>query len=149
MADADLDTQLAALPTAAENADAVWDEALSGHAGAGTAGAGLSAAGSAGDPWSTLLPGAYGAGTAGYLIGNLAPAGGSVWTYTVTLPDGTTPVADVIVRVCTDIAGTNVIRSSVTNSSGIATFYLQPGTYYIFCEKDGYNFSTYDTEVVS
>lgn len=35
---ANLDTQLAALPTAAENADAVWDEASSGHATGGTFG---------------------------------------------------------------------------------------------------------------
>jgi len=44
LAAANLDAQLAALPTAAENADAAWDEALAGHAGAGTAGAALAAA---------------------------------------------------------------------------------------------------------
>lgn len=54
----------------AEIADAVWDEALAGHAGAGSAGAALSAAGTAGDPWSTLIPGAYGAGTAGKIVGD-------------------------------------------------------------------------------
>jgi hypothetical protein len=59
-----------ALPTAGANADAVWDEALAGHAVAGSAGAALSAAGSAGDPWSTALPGAYGAGTAGKIVGD-------------------------------------------------------------------------------
>lgn len=65
--------------TEAGIADAVWDEALAGHAVAGSAGAGLSAAGSAGDPWSTLLPGAYGAGTAGKILGtNLdAPVSGA------------------------------------------------------------------------
>ena len=57
-------------PSAAEIADAVWDEALAGHATVGSAGAALSAAGSAGDPWSTPLPGAYGAGTAGAIVGN-------------------------------------------------------------------------------
>lgn len=75
-------------PTAAQVADAVWDELLSGHAGAGSAGEALSAAGTAGDPWTTALPGAYGAGTAGKIIGdNLtgnaytrlgAPAGASI-----------------------------------------------------------------------
>jgi hypothetical protein len=58
-------------PSAATIADAVWDELLSGHVIAGSAGAALAAAGSAGDPWSTLLPGAYSAGTAGHIIGNL------------------------------------------------------------------------------
>lgn len=55
-------------PTAAAIADAVWDEALSGHAGAGSAGAALSGAGNAGDPWGAVLPGAYPVGTAGYLL---------------------------------------------------------------------------------
>lgn len=60
----------AAVPTAAANADAVWDEAIAGHLGAGSTGAALNAAGSAGDPWTTPLPGAYGAGTAGKIIGD-------------------------------------------------------------------------------
>jgi len=64
----------ASAPSAADVADAVWDEALAGHAGAGSAGAALTAAGSAGDPWSTALPGAYGAGTAGLLLGTTIPA---------------------------------------------------------------------------
>jgi hypothetical protein len=57
-------------PTASAIADQVWDEALSGHAISGSAGAGLSAASAAGDPWGTALPGAYGAGTAGKIIGD-------------------------------------------------------------------------------
>jgi len=56
--------------TADGAADAVWDEALSGHLTSGSTGAALNAAGSAGDPWSTSLPGAYGSGTAGYILGN-------------------------------------------------------------------------------
>ena len=51
-------------------ADAVWDEATSGHVTAGSTGAAIIAAGSAGDPWSTTLPGAYGAGTAGKIVGD-------------------------------------------------------------------------------
>lgn len=38
LASANLDTQIAALPTAAENADANWDEARSGHTTSGTFG---------------------------------------------------------------------------------------------------------------
>lgn len=41
LASANLDTQLDALPTAAETADAVWDEARAGHATAGTFGEGV------------------------------------------------------------------------------------------------------------
>ena len=58
------------IPSAASIADAVWDEAISGHLGAGSTGNALNAAGSAGDPWSTALPGAYGAGTAGKIVGD-------------------------------------------------------------------------------
>ncbi len=59
-----------AAPSAAAIADAVWDEALADHAGAGSAGEALAAAGTAGDPWIAALPGAYGAGTAGKIIGD-------------------------------------------------------------------------------
>jgi hypothetical protein len=55
---------------ASEIADQVWNETLSEHVVSGSTGAGLTAAGAAGDPWSTAVPGAYGAGTAGYLIGS-------------------------------------------------------------------------------
>lgn len=54
----------------AEIADAVWDEATSGHSTAGTTGKALTDASSAGDPWSTALPGAYSAGTAGKIMGD-------------------------------------------------------------------------------
>jgi len=61
-------------PSTEPIADAVWDEALAGHVAAGSAGAALSAAGSAGDPWDTAVPGAYAAGTAGYLLGTYLDA---------------------------------------------------------------------------
>lgn len=56
-------------PSAASVADAVWDEALSGHLSAGSTGEALNAAGAAGDPWTTALPGSYSAGQAGYIVG--------------------------------------------------------------------------------
>jgi hypothetical protein len=57
------------IPTAGAIADAVWDEAISGHAVSGSTGEALSAAGAAGDPWITALPGAYSSGQAGYIVG--------------------------------------------------------------------------------
>jgi hypothetical protein len=57
-------------PTAAAIADAVWDEAISGHLTAGTTGLALNSAGSAGDPWSTTIPASYAVGTAGRIIGD-------------------------------------------------------------------------------
>lgn len=69
-AGANIDAAITSRPSAAANADAVWDEVLAGHLTAGSTGAALNAAGGAGDPWITPLPGAYTAGQAGYIIGN-------------------------------------------------------------------------------
>lgn len=70
----DIDTAVAAgAPAASAIADAVWNEALADHLGAGSTGNALNAAGSAGDPWATALPGAYGAGSAGLLLGTTIP----------------------------------------------------------------------------
>lgn len=65
-----IDDAITSRPTAAEVADAVWDEAIAGHLTAGSTGAALNGAGAAGDPWLTALPGAYAAGTAGNIVGN-------------------------------------------------------------------------------
>lgn len=67
--------------------------------------------------------------------------------YPVTLSDGT-PVGGALVEVTTDVAGTNKIRSTYTNSFGIATFQLNPGTYYFWTRKDGYSAANPDKEVV-
>lgn len=48
MASANLDTQLNALPTAGDNANAIWDEAIAGHVTAGSTGEALDNAGSGG-----------------------------------------------------------------------------------------------------
>ena len=69
IADNAIDAAALAADAGAEIADAVWDEALAGHATAGTAGKKLS---DAGDPWATALPGAYAAGTAGKILGDKA-----------------------------------------------------------------------------
>jgi len=67
---------IAAAPTAAAIADQVWDEALSGHTGAGTAGNALSTASSGGvDPsvladaiWDEIMSGHTSAGSAGAFL---------------------------------------------------------------------------------
>jgi hypothetical protein len=85
-------------PTSAAIADAVWDEAISGHLSAGSTGNALNAAGSAGDPWTTTLPGAYGAGTAGNIIGNRIDAAvtSRMATFTYTVPPTSAAVADAV-----------------------------------------------------
>lgn len=81
---AELDSGLAGLndPTAAAVADAVWDEATSGHSTAGTTGKALTDAGGAGTPpsaadvadavWDELLSGHTTTGSAGDALGNVA-----------------------------------------------------------------------------
>ena len=54
--------------TAADIADAVWDEAIVGHLTGGSTGEALAAAGSAGDPWITDLPGSYSGADAGAIL---------------------------------------------------------------------------------
>ena len=159
LAAANLDAQLGALPTDAENADAVWDEALAGHAVVGSAGAALSAAGAAGDPWITPLPGAYVAGTAGYLMGtnldaqistccNLG-AGAVTFVYTLTSSVDGTPIDEADVWVTSDIAGANILASGRTDLAGQVTFYLDVGTHYFFRQRDGWTFINPDVEIVS
>jgi hypothetical protein len=59
------------IPTAADNADAVWEEAIADHSGtAGSTAEQLAAAGAAGDPWATALPGSYTSGQAGKIVGD-------------------------------------------------------------------------------
>ena len=72
--------------------------------------------------------------------------GATAKTYTVT--DGVNPIADVDVWVTSDIAGAVVVASGKSDSSGEVVFYLDSGvTYYIWRQKDGYNFTNPDTEV--
>ncbi len=56
------------IPTAATIADAVWDEVLSGHTTAGTAGKGLIDSSSAGNPWSTDIASGYTGTQAGNVL---------------------------------------------------------------------------------
>lgn len=107
-----IDADALAADAVAEIADGVWDEALAGHAGAGSAGEALSAAGTAGDPWTTALPGAYGAGTAGKIIGdNLNATVGSRATQTSV--DTIDDFLDT--EVAAILADTNELQTDLTN----------------------------------
>lgn len=59
-------------PTAAQIADAVWEEDLGDHSGtAGSTAEALAAAGGAGDPWITPLPGSYTGTQAGKILSDI------------------------------------------------------------------------------
>ena len=103
-----------AAPSAAAIADQVWDEALSGHLGAGSTGAKLNSVSGAGG------------------------AGAISWDVLVQV--GVTPQQGVAVWVATDAAGANVVAGTlITPSNGTVTFLLDAGTYYAFARKDGLN----------
>jgi hypothetical protein len=120
--------------SAADAADAVWEEAIADHSGTvGSTAEALAAAGAAGDPWITALPGAYGAGTAGKIVGDNINAtissrsshsAADVWAVgTRTLTSFGTLVADVATAVwgaATRIltAGTNIVLAKGTGVTG-------------------------------
>ena len=74
-------------------------------------------------------------------------AGATAKTYTLTDGDEE-PIADVDIWVTTDEAGSDVIASGKTDPYGQVTFYLDPGTVYLWRQKSGWNFDNPDTEVV-
>lgn len=133
------------IPTAAANADAVWDEATSGHVIVGSTGAAIVAAGAAGDPWSSALPGAYTAGTAGEIIGTIVADlaathsltiinvvdGGSItvtaddkWTF--TLSNSSLSLTDY-----TELAFTVKKRLSQTDEEGMVYLRTDTGLEYV------------------
>jgi len=76
-------------------------------------------------------------------------AGAITCTYTLTSTVDSSAIPGADVWVTTDLAGTNVVASGQTNSSGVFTCYLDAGTYYFWRQLAGYNFTNPDTEVVS
>lgn len=70
-------------------------------------------------------------------------AGDHIVTLTIRETDGT-PIPDVLVWLNTSDSRENAVAgSSMTNDSGEVQFFLTYGTtYYVFCHKAGYNFST-------
>ena len=78
-------------------------------------------------------------------------AGGSAGTarpYTLTDAGTAAAIVGAMVWVSTDIEGTTIIASGITNASGIVTFTLAAGTYYIWRSKAGYNFTNPDLEIL-
>lgn len=76
-------------------------------------------------------------------------AGPIEWEYTVTNSSTGLPVASATVWVSTDSAGRNVIAQTTTDNSGVATFYLTAGDYYVWRAKAGMSFTNPDSETVS
>jgi hypothetical protein len=151
------------IPTVGAIADQVWDEAIAGHAGAGSTGEALSDAGGAGTPptaeeiadqvWDEAIAGHAGAGSTGEALaaasaGSASGAGAITWV--VEIDDGTDPIEAAHVWVSTDEAGSNIVAGSLlTDSFGLVTFFLDAGTYYVHVRKDGFNPLQAEETVVS
>lgn len=120
-----LEAAIAAIPsapTAAVVADAVWDEALSGH----------------------VLT-----GTAGKKLADLSSGGSGAVLETVTVTVSGLPRDGVEVWVTTDLAGLNVVANGVTDALGEVDFLLDAGTYFVWKQLAGVNFTNPQTMVVS
>ena len=114
---------------AATIADAVWDELQSGHVDAGSFGKYLDTE----------------------ISGIAAAIGSGLLSCTWTQKDGSgNPMDNVQIWITTDEAGSNVVAGALyTNTSGEATFMLDAGTYYVWREKGGYNFTNPQSWTVS
>ena len=77
------------------------------------------------------------------------------FTYTVTSTAGNVPIPDVKVTIYADVLALNIVWAGTTDVFGVARdIYgnkprLQPGTYYLIRDKNGFIFTNPDTEVVS
>lgn len=83
------------------------------------------------------------------LVVGAVGTGATPWSYTVTDSGTGNPIEGVTVWVTNDQGGANVIAKDATGADGSVTFYLKPGTYYIWCQKTGYSFDNPDAETVT
>lgn len=71
-----------------------------------------------------------------------AGTGAIAYTTTVTAPSTGAPIEGVAAWVTSDSAGANVIAGTqYTSASGVCTFMLDAGSYYMWLQKTGWNFS--------
>lgn len=75
--------------------------------------------------------------------------GAITFIYTLTSTVDASPIDNADVWVTSDVSGANIIASGLTDMAGQVTFYLDAGTYYLWRQKDGWNFDNPDVEVVA
>ncbi len=91
----------------------------------------------------TQLSGTHGSGNWGAGTG----AGATAWDVTITVSG--LPREGVEVWVTTDSGGLNRVASGTTDTLGNVTFYLDPGTYYVWKQLAGVNFTNPESMVVT
>lgn len=149
------------IPLPADIADAVFDEDMTAHNVAGSAGEALMVTADAAPTASDVAAAVLAAIVTGsvtvedvlsLLYGAQASggSGGGALPYTVTVTEDGAPSDGAEVWISTDEAGTNVIAGTlVTNALGHAVFMLDAATYYLWKQKSGVNFTNPETIVVS
>ncbi len=95
----------------------------------------------------TQLSGTHGAGS--WLSGSGGGGGSGAISTTVTITVNGLPRDGVEVWYTTDAGGLNVVASGVTDAMGQVTFLLDAGTYYVWKQLSGVNFTNPETTVVS
>ena len=135
----------------------IWDEPISNHNIVGTFGAknqkvvpsenvndykaDVSTLADILEDTSVNLPG---------LISEISLGSGSVsWPYTLTDSVTGLPISSADIWVSTDSEQLNIVAYGRTDSYGVVTFNLDPGTVYIWRQKIGYTFDDPDIEVVT
>jgi len=101
------------------------------------------------DPWLTMLPGSYTPGEAGYILPTRATLGAGSKAIPITIESGILPIDGVDVWATTDLGGSNVVARGQTDDFGLVTFYLDPGTFYVWIQLSGYQATNPQTLVVS
>lgn len=77
-------------------------------------------------------------------------AGGGSTAYSNTITDtGSNPLDGVEVWITSDSGGASTVASTTTDTLGAFTVYLDPGTYYLWLAKGGYNFGNPTTITVT
>lgn len=80
-------------------------------------------------------------------LGLGAGAGATAWDVTITVSG--LPREGVEVWITTDSGGLNRVASGTTDTLGNVTFYLDPGTYYVWKQLAGVNFTNPESMVVT
>ena len=76
------------------------------------------------------------------VTGGGQPIGSGAISHTITVNIDGNPAPSVDAWVTTDAAGTNVVAGTlVTDNAGQVTFQLDAGSYYLWCQRSGVNFS--------
>jgi hypothetical protein len=76
------------------------------------------------------------------VTGGGQPIGSGAISHTITVNIDGNPATAVDAWVTTDVAGTNVVAGTlVSDNAGQVTFQLDAGSYYLWCQRSGVNFS--------